>query len=67
MDIEIDGGISKDTIKQAADAGANVFVAGSAIFGKEDRRKAIEELRQAMMHYRSLFEELLESEAVATN
>lgn len=48
MEIEIDGGISKDTIKSAFDAGANIFVAGSAIFGKEDRKKAIDDLRQAM-------------------
>jgi ribulose-phosphate 3-epimerase len=45
MDIEIDGGIKRDTIKQAKDAGANIFVAGSAVFGKEDREIAIEELR----------------------
>jgi len=48
LDIQIDGGISKETIKQAADVGANIFVAGSAIFGEKDRKKAIEDLRQAM-------------------
>ena len=48
LDIEIDGGITKDTIKKAVDAGANIIVAGSAIFDKEDRKKAIEELRQAV-------------------
>ncbi|MDO8481099.1 MAG: ribulose-phosphate 3-epimerase [Nanoarchaeota archaeon] len=48
LDIEIDGGISKDTIKQAAEAGANVFVAGNAIFNKPDRKKAIEDLRNAL-------------------
>ena len=48
LDIQIDGGICKETIKQAADAGANIFVAGSAIFGEEDRKKAIDDLRQAM-------------------
>ena len=48
LDIEIDGGISKDTIKQAYDAGANIFVAGSAIFGKENRKKAIQDLRNAI-------------------
>lgn len=47
IDIQIDGGINKDTIKYAVNAGANVLVAGSAIFGKEDRKKAIEELRYA--------------------
>jgi ribulose-phosphate 3-epimerase len=47
LDIEIDGGINKDTIKQAVEAGANVIVAGSAIFSQKDRKKAIEELRNA--------------------
>ena len=44
-DIEVDGGINKDTGKLAVKAGANVLVAGTAIFGKPDVRKAIEELR----------------------
>jgi ribulose-phosphate 3-epimerase len=48
IDIEIDGGISKDTIKQAYDAGVNIFVAGSAIFNKEDRVKAIRELEDEL-------------------
>ena len=48
LDIQIDGGICKETIKQAADAGANIFVAGSAIFGEKDRKKAIDDLKQAM-------------------
>ncbi|MCK5282700.1 MAG: ribulose-phosphate 3-epimerase [Nanoarchaeota archaeon] len=47
LDIEIDGGINKDTIKQAVDAGANVIVAGSAIFNQKNRKKAIDELREA--------------------
>jgi len=49
LDIEIDGGINKETIVKAAKAGANVFVAGSAIFGKDDRPKAIKELREAII------------------
>lgn len=48
IDIQIDGGIDKDTIKQAHNAGANVFVAGSAIFGKDNRKKAIEDLINAI-------------------
>ena len=48
LDIEIDGGITKDTIGQAAKAGANVFVAGSAVFGKEDRAAEIKKLREAI-------------------
>jgi len=47
LDIEIDGGINKETVKQAVDAGANVIVAGSSIFGQKDRKKAVEELRAA--------------------
>ena len=47
LDIEIDGGINVDTIKSVVDAGANVIVAGSSVFGKEDRIKAIKELRAA--------------------
>ncbi len=45
LDIEIDGGINPQTIKEAVQAGANVIVAASAIFDKEDRIAAIRELR----------------------
>jgi ribulose-phosphate 3-epimerase len=45
-DIEIDGGIAPDTIADAAAAGCNVFVAGSAIFGAKDVRGRIAELRR---------------------
>ncbi len=48
LDIQIDGGIDSTTIKKAYLAGANVFVAGSAIFGKEDRLKAILDMRKAV-------------------
>ena len=44
-DIEVDGGINKDTCKEAVKAGANVLVAGTAIFDKPDYKKAIEDLR----------------------
>jgi ribulose-phosphate 3-epimerase len=46
-DIEIDGGITLDTIRRARDAGADVFVAGTAIFGAEDPVGAIARLREA--------------------
>jgi len=36
IDIEIDGGISSDTIESAASSGANLFVSGSAVFGHPD-------------------------------
>ncbi|HEV8604914.1 MAG TPA: ribulose-phosphate 3-epimerase [Tepidisphaeraceae bacterium] len=44
--IEIDGGINPDTIKQARDAGADLFVVASAIFDQSDRKAAIAALRQ---------------------
>ena len=46
-DIEVDGGIDAVTSAQVKQAGANVLVAGSAVFGKPDRRAAIEVLRNA--------------------
>jgi len=47
-DIEVDGGIGAANIRRARDAGANVFVAGSSVFGKEDPVAAVEELRRAI-------------------
>lgn len=47
IDIQIDGGINAETIIPCAKAGANVFVAGSAIYSKPDRTKALQEIRQA--------------------
>jgi ribulose-phosphate 3-epimerase len=43
--LEVDGGINADTIAQAAEAGADVFVAGSAVFGADDPAVAIARLR----------------------
>jgi ribulose-phosphate 3-epimerase len=44
--LQVDGGISPDTIAQAADAGADTFVAGSAVFGVDDPDRAIAGLRK---------------------
>ncbi len=44
--IEIDGGISPETIAGVAEAGANIFVAGSAVYGREDYAAAIGELKR---------------------
>lgn len=44
--IELDGGINKETIAQGAEAGADAFVAGSAVFGQEDPGAAVEQLRE---------------------
>lgn len=43
--IEVDGGITPENSRQAIDAGANVLVAGSAVFGAEDPAAAIRQLR----------------------
>ncbi len=43
--VEVDGGINADTIERAAAAGADVFVAGSAVYGADDPSKAIAALR----------------------
>jgi ribulose-phosphate 3-epimerase len=43
--LEVDGGIKVDNIRQVADAGADTFVAGSAIFGQPDYRRVIADMR----------------------
>lgn len=43
--LEVDGGIKVDNIRQVADAGADTFVAGSAIFGKPDYKAVIDAMR----------------------
>jgi ribulose-phosphate 3-epimerase len=43
--VEVDGGIAPDTIEAAAEAGADVFVAGSAVFGADDPARAVKALR----------------------
>ena len=44
--LEVDGGISAETIEQAAEAGADAFVAGTAVYGAEDPAEAIRKLRE---------------------
>ena len=46
-DIEVDGGINKDTARQTVKAGANVLVAGTSVFGRPDAAEAIRDLRAA--------------------
>ena len=46
--LEVDGGIKADHIRRVADAGADTFVAGSAIFGKPDYKTVIDQMRQAL-------------------
>lgn len=45
--IEVDGGVSPETIGGIAEAGANIFVAGSAIFGRQDYAGVISEMKSA--------------------
>lgn len=46
IEIEVDGGIGKDTVSMAAAAGADVLVAGSSVFGAENRKAAVDMLRR---------------------
>ncbi|HLR70578.1 MAG TPA: ribulose-phosphate 3-epimerase [Pseudogracilibacillus sp.] len=46
-EIEVDGGVNVDTAKLCTDAGADVLVAGSAIFNRTNRQQAIKEIRSA--------------------
>jgi len=47
FDIEVDGGIKASTVGEVAAAGANVFVAGTAVFGAPDYAAAITGIREA--------------------
>ena len=53
LNIEVDGGLAEGTIDQAAEAGANVIVAGSAVFGAQDPAAVIQKLRDAVDKRRS--------------
>jgi ribulose-phosphate 3-epimerase len=46
--LEVDGGIKVDNIRRAADAGADTFVAGSAIFGQPDYKAVIDAMRREL-------------------
>lgn len=48
LNIEVDGGLGPGTIDDAAEAGANVIVAGSAVFGAADPGEVIRVLRGAV-------------------
>lgn len=49
--VEIDGGINADTIEQAAEAGVDCFVAGSAVYGAADPGKAVAALRERALRH----------------
>jgi ribulose-phosphate 3-epimerase len=49
--IEIDGGIDRHNIAEIAAAGAEIIVAGSAVFNESDPAQAVRELREATMQW----------------
>jgi len=46
--LEVDGGVKESNIRACAEAGADTFVAGSAIFGKPDYKAVIDEMREEL-------------------
>ena len=50
--LEIDGGVKVENIREIAAAGADMFVAGSAIFGKPDYKAVIDQMRAELAHVR---------------
>lgn len=44
--VQVDGGVSVETIERCAEAGANVFVAGTAVYSVDDAASAVDELRE---------------------
>ena len=47
VDLEVDGGVNEETAKALVEAGADVLVAGSYVFGAADRKEAVRQLKQA--------------------
>nr|WP_180946847.1 ribulose-phosphate 3-epimerase [Peptostreptococcus faecalis] len=47
VEIQVDGGVNTENIKDLVDAGADILVAGSAIFGNENIKEAVKNLRNA--------------------
>jgi ribulose-phosphate 3-epimerase len=50
--VQVDGGVSAETIEVCAEAGADVFVAGSAVYGADSAAAAVEELRDLAARHR---------------
>ncbi|GGL24992.1 ribulose-phosphate 3-epimerase [Phycicoccus endophyticus] len=50
--VQVDGGVSAETIEQCAEAGADVFVAGSAVYGRDSAADAVRELRALVERHR---------------
>lgn len=51
--LEIDGGVNVNNIAEIAEAGADMFVAGSAIFNQPDYKHVIEQMREQLSHVKS--------------
>ena len=51
VSIEVDGGVNVETIADISSAGADIFVAGSAVFNTPDYRKAIAALRSRIQNH----------------
>ena len=51
-DIEVDGGITQDNVKIVLDAGANIIVAGSAVFGQKDSMVAANQFNEIFQEYK---------------
>jgi ribulose-phosphate 3-epimerase len=52
--LEIDGGVKADNIREIAEAGADTFVAGSAIFGSKDYLQTINKMREELDKVQSI-------------
>lgn len=50
IEIEVDGGVNEETAKLCVEAGANVLVAGSAVYNQKDRAKAIAAIKGSTIH-----------------
>lgn len=51
LDIQVDGGINLETAKLCAEAGANLFVAGTSLFSQKDMKSAVSDLREVAQKY----------------
>ncbi len=66
VDIEVDGGIDVATAPRAAEAGANVFVAGSAVFGHERPWEAADEIRESVVARHGVVDSVGDSTGMST-
>ena len=51
LNIEVDGGLGENTIEEAAEAGANIIVAGSAVFGAQNPQAVIKMMREVVQKH----------------